>query len=228
MPSTAKAHRWRQILSELRPQLPGTWSIRGTGLDTMLVREPLDWSLAWIGYADSPTRPLGWVAAGVQPLVTPMRGFVMTYGARMDEVPSGPRTVDLLSDVAADHTRQFVLGPGLEKINSWPPIRLAEVAERDFAQNPRGRRTYWHQLPGWRVVNGTASPVEPATQLAELCRERARASGKAARKMSERATFYEQLRQTWAEGERDAALRFLVEQRNRALAAEQLDRVSAP
>ncbi|MER7892175.1 hypothetical protein ABTX15_20385 [Micromonospora sp. NPDC094482] len=228
MSSAEKARRWRQILSELRPQLPGEWSIRGTGVGTTLVREPLDWSLAWIGYSGSPTRPVGWVSAGVQPLVMPFTSWIMTYGVRMDEVRSGPRTVDLLSDAAADQTRQFVLETGLEKIDGWPPERLADVAERDFAQDPRKRRTHWHQLPGWRVVNGTASPVEPATQLAESCQERARAaSAKGARQLSEQAAFYEGLRRSWDEGGGEAALRFLTEQRDQALAAQKLDKVLA-
>ncbi|MFD2767098.1 hypothetical protein [Micromonospora eburnea] len=229
MSSADKARRWRQILSELRPELPGEWFLRGTGLGSVLAREPLGWSLAWIGYSGSPTRPVGWVSAGVQPLVAPFVSWVMTYGVRMDEVRSGPSTIDLLSDAAAGQTRQFVLDAGLEKIDGWPPARLADVAERDFAQDPRRRRTHWHQLPGWRVVNGTASPVEPATQLAELCHDRAReTSGKGARQLVEQATFYERLTQEWHEGEREAALRFLAEQRDQALAAQKLDKTLTP
>ncbi|MFJ8581099.1 hypothetical protein [Micromonospora sp. NPDC093277] len=229
MSSADKAQRWRQILSELRAELPGEWCLRGTGLGSVLAREPLDWSLAWIGYAGSPTRPVGWVSAGVQPLVTPFTSWVMTYGVRMDEVLSGPSTVDLLSDAAAGQTRQFVLDAGLEKIDSWPPTRLSDVAERDFAQDPRQRRTHWHQLPGWRVVNGAASPVEPAKQLAELYHDRAQGtSGKGARQLAEQATFYERLIQAWHEGEREAALRFLTEQRDQALAVRKVDKALTP
>ncbi|MFI7519805.1 hypothetical protein [Micromonospora globbae] len=228
MSSADKARRWRQILSELRPELPGEWSVRGGGLGTVLVREPVDWTVAWIGYAGSPTRPEGWVSAAVQPLVMPFTSWIMTYGIRMDEAGSGPRTVDLASDAAADQTRRFVLDAGLEKIDSWPADRLAQVAERDYAQEPRRRRTHWHQLPGWRVVTGAASPVEPATQLADLCHERARGtSGKGARQLTEQAGFYERLAQAWHEGERDAALRFLAEERDRALTAQKLDTVLA-
>ncbi|GGQ71384.1 hypothetical protein [Couchioplanes azureus] len=228
MSSADKARRWRNILTELRPHLPGDWSVRGTGPDTVLTREPVDWALAWIGYADSPTRAEGWVSAGVQPLVVPFTSWVMTYGIRMDEVRSGPRTVDLLADDADEQVRQFVLGAGLEKIDSWPVERLADVAERDFAQDPRRRRTHWHQLPGWRVVNGTASPVEPAEQLVTLCRERAEGSSKkGAQQLLEQAAFYERLREVWNESGRDAALQFLTERRQQDLAAQKLETTPA-
>ncbi|MFE9955203.1 hypothetical protein [Micromonospora sp. NPDC005299] len=229
MSSADTARRWRQVLSELRPDLPGEWSLRGGGLDTVLAREPLDWSLAWIGWSGSPTRPAGWVAAGVQPLVAPFTSWIMTYGIRMDEVRPGPRAVDLSSDGAVEQARRFVLDGGLKKIDGWPAERLADVAERDFAQDPRRRRTHWHQLPGWRVVNATASPVEPATQLAELCRERAaESSGTGARQLAEQAAFYEGLVRAWHDGERDAALPFLTAQRDQALAARKLDRALTP
>ncbi|MGY0006887.1 hypothetical protein [Micromonospora sp. I033] len=229
MSSADKARRWRQILSALRPDLPGEWSLRGSGLDTVLVREPLDWALGWIGYAGSPTRPVGWVAAGVQPLVTPFTSWVMTYGVRMDEVRSGPSTVDLSSDEAVDQARRFLLDAGLAKIDSWPAERLADVAERDFAQDPGRRRTHWHQLPGWRVVNDTASPVEPATQLAELSHARAaESSGKGGRQLAEQAAFYAGLVEAWHDGGRDGALRFLTGQRDRALAARKLDEALTP
>lgn len=229
MSSADTARRWRHVLTELRPDLPGEWSLRGTGLDTVLVREPLDWALAWVGYSGSPTRPVGWVAAGVQPLVAPFTSWIMTYGVRTDEVRSGPPTVDLSADEAVDQARRFVLDAGLAKIDSWPAERLADVAERDFAQDPRRRRTHWHQLPGWRVVNGTGSPVEPATQLVELCRERAAGtSGTGARQLAEQATFHERLVRAWQDGEREAALEFLTGRRDEALAARKLDRALTP
>ncbi|WNM38078.1 hypothetical protein RMN56_23460 [Micromonospora halotolerans] len=229
MSSVDAARRWRQVLSELRADLPGEWSLRGSGLDTVLAREPLGWSLAWIGWSGSPTRPVGWVTAGVQPLVAPFTSWIMTYGVRMDEVRSGPPTVDLSADEAVDQARRFVLDAGLEKIDKWPAERLADVAERDYAQDPRRRRTHWHQLPGWRVVNGTASPVEPATELAELCRDRAAgSSGTGARQLAEQAAFYEGLVRAWHDGERDAALGFLTAQRDQALAARKLDAALTP
>lgn len=229
MSSADRARRWRHVLTELRPDLPGEWSVRGTGLGTVLVREPLDWALAWIGYSGSPTRPVGWVAAGVQPLVAPFTSWVMTYGVRMDEVRSGPSTLDLSSDGAVEQARRFVLDAGLAKIDGWPAERLADVAERDFAQDPSRRRTHWHQLPGWRVVNDTASPVEPATQLVELCRERAAGtSGTGARQLAEQAAFHEGLVRAWQDGEREAALEFLTAQRDQALAARKLDRALTP
>ncbi|WP_433311190.1 hypothetical protein [Micromonospora chersina] len=229
MSSADRARRWRHVLTELRPDLPGEWSVRGAGLGTVLVREPLDWALAWIGYSGSPTRPVGWVAAGVQPLVAPFTSWVMTYGVRMDEVRSGPSTVDLSSDGAVEQARRFVLDAGLPKLDGWPAERLADVAERDFAQDPSRRRTHWHQLPGWRVVNGTASPVEPATQLVELCRERAAGtSGTGARQLAEQAAFHEGLVRAWQDGEREAALEFLTAQRDQALAARKLDRALTP
>ncbi|MGC3862913.1 hypothetical protein ACPSM1_22305 [Micromonospora chersina] len=229
MSSADRARRWRHVLTELRPDLPGEWSVRGTGLGTVLVREPLDWALAWIGYSGSPTRPVGWVAAGVQPLVTPFTSWIMTYGIRMDEVRPGPSTVDLTADGAVEQARRFVLDTGLAKIDGWPAERLADVAERDFAQDPRRRRTHWHQLPGWRVVNGTASPVEPATELVELCRERAAGtSGTGARQLAEQAAFHDGLVRAWQDGEREAALEFLTAQRDQALAARKLDRALTP
>lgn len=229
MSSADRARRWRHVLTALRPDLPGEWSVRGAGLGAVLVREPLDWALAWIGYSGSPTRPVGWVAAGVQPLVTPFTSWIMTYGIRMDEVRSGPSTVDLTADEAVEQARRFVLDAGLAKIDGWPAERLADVAERDFAQDPRRRRTHWHQLPGWRVVNGTASPVEPATQLVELCRERAAGtSGTGARQLAEQAAFHDGLVRAWQDGERGAALEFLTAQRDQALAARKLDRALTP
>jgi hypothetical protein len=229
MSSADKARQWRKLLTELRPHLPGDWSIRGAGLDTVLTREPVGWALAWIGYADSPTRAVGWVSAGVQPLVVPFTSWVMTYGIRMDEVRSGPRTVDLLSEDAGEQVRQFVLGAGLEKLDSWPAERLADVAERDFAQDPGRRRTHWHQLPGWRVVNGTASPEEPAEQLVALCEERAKgASKKGGQQLREQAAFYQRLRDVWNDSGRDAALQFLEQRRDQDLAAHKLDTVLTP
>ncbi|MEO3748030.1 hypothetical protein [Plantactinospora sp. B5E13] len=228
MSAAERARRWRRILAELRPELPGEWSIRGTGVGTLLVREPFDWSLAWIGYDGSPSRPAGWLSAGVQPLVTADAGRVMTYGIRMDEVRSGPRTVDLLSDEAADHVRRFVLDSGLPVLDRWPAERLAEVAERDFAQAPDRRRTHWHQAPGWRVVTGTASPVEPARELAALCRVgSAPRSAAGARHRAARIAFYEGLDQAWQQGGRAEALRFLTGWRDRVLTERKLDRVSA-
>ncbi|MCW3815818.1 hypothetical protein ONA91_15330 [Micromonospora sp. DR5-3] len=111
----------------------------------------------------------------------------------------------------------------LEKIDAWPAERLADVAERDFAQDPRRRRTHWHQLPGWRVVTGTGSPEEPAIQLVELSRDRAAgASGTGARQLADQAAFYEGLVGAWHDGARDAALRFLTARRDEALAARKL------
>ncbi|SBT43104.1 hypothetical protein [Micromonospora auratinigra] len=228
MSSAEKARRWRQILSGLRDELPGEWALRGTGLGTLLVREPVQWALAWIGYTGSPSRPAGWALAGVQPLVLPFPELVLTHGVRMDEAASGPATVDLLSDTAAADVRGFVLDTGLPKIDDWPPDRLAEVAERDFAQRPPKRYTFWHELPGWRVVTDAGSPTDPATQLAELWRERARtASAKAAAPLTAHAEFYDRLRQAWDGGGRGAALEFLTGQRDEGLAARKLDRVEA-
>ncbi|AVT36554.1 hypothetical protein [Plantactinospora sp. BB1] len=225
--SAQRARRWRQILFELRPALPGEWSVRGTGLGMSLVREPLDWALGWIGYSGSPSRPVGWAAAGVQPLVTPPLGFGLTYGIRMDEVRSGPRTVDLLADDAADAIRRFVLDAGLAEIDAWPVERLAEVAERDFAQDPHRRGKHWDHLPGWRVVTGSGSPVEPAEQLTALCRQKAgTASGRGSRRLAERGTFYERLCEEWHEGGSGAALRLLAEQRDQALGSWKLDRLA--
>lgn len=228
MSSADKVRRWRNILAELRPHLPGDWSVRGTGPDTMLIREPVDWALTWIGFFDSPTSSDSWVAAGVQPLVVPFTSLVMTYGISMNEVRSGPPAIDLLADDADEHVRQFVLGAGLEKIDGWPAERLADVAERDFAQDPRRRRTHWHQLPGWRVVNGTASPAEPAEQLVTRYRELAGGSSKrGARQLLKHVEFYELLRDVWNDGGRDDALKFLVEHRDRDLVAQKLDTASA-
>ncbi|GAB3968502.1 hypothetical protein V1634_31380 [Plantactinospora veratri] len=237
--SAQRARRWRQILFELVPELPGEWSVRGTGLGTSLVREPLDWALCWIGYSGSPSRPVGWVSAGVQPLVTPPLGFELTYGIRMDEVRAGPRTVDLLSDDAADGTRRFVLDAALAKIDAWPAERLAEVAERDFAQEPHRRRRHWHHLPGWRVASGTGSPVEPAERLAELCRQEVGTAtgrgnqardhlgdGRVGARLADRGAFYERLSEAWRDGGSGAALRLLAEQRDQALGACKLDRVA--
>lgn len=229
MSSAERARRWRRILAELRPELPGEWSIRGTGVGTLLVREPFDWSLPWIGYDGSPSRPAGWVSAGVQPLVTADVGRVMTYGIRMDEVRSGPRTVDLLSDEAAGHVRRFVLDSGLPVLDRWPAERLAEVAERDFAQERDRRRTHWHQVPGWRVVTGTASPVEPARELAEVCRDRSSPrSAAGTRQQAARIAFYEGLGQAWRQDGHAEALRFLTGWRDRLLTEQKLDGISAP
>ncbi|MGA3561798.1 hypothetical protein [Melissospora conviva] len=226
MSAAQKARRWRQILADLRPELPGEWSIRGTGVGTVLMREPLGWAPAWVGYTGSPSRPAGWLHAGVQPLVLPFSGWTMTYGIRMDEVTAGPPMIDLLAETAPAETRQFVLGPGLEEIDSWPADRLAEAAERDFARDPADRRKHWYQVPGWRVVNDSGSPVEPATELVAKYHDLAgRSSAKGARQLREDAAFYERLLARWHQGGRAEALGFLTEQREQALRAEKLDKL---
>ena len=41
--------RWVEVLDVLQDELPGEWSLRGGGMKTMLVREPLGWAIPWIG-----------------------------------------------------------------------------------------------------------------------------------------------------------------------------------
>jgi hypothetical protein len=226
--SAVRVRRLTEIFTGLRPELPGEWSVRGKGIRTLLVQDPIEWTVAWIGYDGSPTRPVGWLSAGVQPLVEAFNGFDVRYGTRMDGRPGKPQTIDLTAGNALDVAREFIFDVAVGMITRWPAERLAEVAEKDYALEPRRRGTHWHQLPGWRVVFDSGSPVEPAAELGSIWEQKARDFKKTAESSLRAAAFCRNLSAAYESGGRDAALALLEKHRAELVAEQRLDVVVAP
>ncbi|MEU7478312.1 hypothetical protein AB0A63_20170 [Lentzea sp. NPDC042327] len=109
--------RWHQLAGELAPSLPGRWSLRGRGKQTVLVREPWDWTVSWIGFDKSAYSDEGWFLAAVEPLVLDRFRWALSYGMRMDEVRGGPLGVNLWSDNAGQVLHDFVHNAALPELD---------------------------------------------------------------------------------------------------------------
>ncbi|MGW7483835.1 hypothetical protein ACWGH8_35275 [Nonomuraea muscovyensis] len=206
---TGAPETWERLARSLRGDLPGRWTLRGPGSHPFLVREPVDWTIAWVGHRRRGSH--GTLSAGVLPLVEPFTGWHLEYGTVMDDVVGGPRTLDLDSPEALGVARAFVLGHALEILGHWSLERIAETAEARFAARPDDPRGGgWTVLPGCRVVLATGSPEEAARRLAGPD--------------PEDREYYGGLANAWRAGGREAALRFLRRHRDDVLRGEQVDR----
>lgn len=176
----------------------------GRGAKALLVRQPVQWTFTWVGLdrvrvADNP-----FLMAGVVPMVKPFGLSGAPYGLRSDSARR-PGRVDLLADDAAETVRRFVVDDALPELSRWSEPFLAEVAEKDLAVSARAERaSHFLQAAGWRVVNDTGSPIEPAEEAAAFYRHRY---------VPAEAAWFEALIAAWNDGERPAALAYLEEQK---------------
>ncbi len=182
--------------------------VRGRGASAVLVREPVEWTLTWVGLNRLRKTNTPFLMAGVVPLVEPFSFTGAPYGLRSDAARR-PGTVDLLAADTFAVVESFVLDDALPVLDSWTPERLADRAEANFAL-PAGERGHpeFSSAAGWRAVNDSGSPVEPAREAAELLR---------AREAEDLAGWYESLVMSFEEGGRPRALEFLEEQRHAGL-----------
>jgi hypothetical protein len=193
--------RWPRLLTELAPTLPGEWDIRGgRGAKALLIRQPVGWTFTWIGLyrvrvADDP-----YLMVGLVPTVMPF-SLNLAYGQRSD----GPGTFNLVADDATAAIRRFLLDDALPDLDTWTESFLAQVAEVSLTR-PAAERVSPHflQAAGWRVINDTGSPVQPAEEAIAFYRER---------DATEEASWYQGLIDAWRQGGRTTALSYLEEQR---------------
>lgn len=204
---------WQRALREVVPQLPGEWAIGRPGAKAIIAQQPIEWRLVWVGMDRVRATTTPFLIAGVVPLASP---FALRYtnGLRSD-YSRGPGKIDLLSPDVADTVLRFVVADAIPVVNSWPAARMAAVAEEQFAQPPdqRGRPLRYPDAAGWRVVNDTGSPVEPAQQAADQLK---------ASYSPDEAAWYEALVAAWNSGGRPAALAYLEQQRAAALVSLKL------
>ncbi|MGZ3144427.1 hypothetical protein ACVDFE_21030 [Lentzea chajnantorensis] len=199
--------RWH----ELARKLPGQWSVRGRGDLTVLVREPWDWTVSWIGFERSSFSEEGWFQAAVEPLVLESFRWARTFGLRMDEVRGGPRRVDLRSPEAGQVLHDFAHNAALPLFDKWTVEKFAGAADRSMQRPVEQRRPpyYWMLAPGYRVVLDTGSPEEPLRQVIDYINEHG--------KFTKSLPFYEELLKRWQTGGRGEALRFLEFDRDRKI-----------
>lgn len=217
-----KASRWLEVARVLRDELPGTWSVRGKGQALKIVREPVEWTLNAFSYA-STYDDEGYLYSHVIPLVEPFVSWHLTYGIRIGDAPGTPGTVNLLADNALHVAREFILGPGLAEMSRWPSQELARWAELSLQANPEEVRDSppdWLMAAGWRVVNGTGSPVEAVRRTMEFIAFDNRARRLEPRWGEAHVRFYEGLGSAWGSGGRERALSFMTECRSRWLSEQ--------
>lgn len=199
---------WTRIIGALAPSLPGDWTVRGgRGAKAVLVRQPVEWTFAWIGLDRVRVTDHPYLMSGLVPLVIPVDGFSAFYGLRSDEAWL-PGTVDLLSATAPETVRRFILSHAVPMMEPWTPQALANAAEDSYRRAEPGFDVNLVQAAGWRVVNESGSPVEPAERAIELFRPR---------HAPEVVTWYEKLTAAWNQGGRPAALTYLEQHRQDVL-----------
>lgn len=204
---TVKA--WQKISKQLAAELPGEWKIGRSGIKTLLVRQPVEWTVLWVGIGrvrrDDRPRLLG----GITPLVREFDDVSITHGVSMPVRPGGPVDVDLTTPDALDTVREFV-DVVLERTANWTPERLAAEAEEQLGQAPddRGTPLTFPDAAGWRVVLDTGDPVGPAREAASWWEKAA---------APEAAPWYRKLADAWETGGRTAALQFLEKSRDAAV-----------
>jgi hypothetical protein len=209
---------WQEIATRTAPLLPGNWVVRRRGARTTLIREPIEWTVPWIGFGPSRSSDWGYLYAAVVPLVRPFN-WLVTYGLAMGDQrgdPDIPPSLHVLEPGAFDVVQRFLQRQGLPAVDRWPAERFADVAERSY-QLPADRRdhpvAHWLLAAGWRVVTGSGSPVEPARDAIAYFQQR---------DATEDVGWYRGLLAAWESGGRAAALEFLVEYRQQVLTREQL------
>jgi hypothetical protein len=200
--------RWPRLLKELAPTLPGDWDVRGgRGAKALVIRQPVKWTFTWIGLyrvrvADDP-----YLMVGLVPLVMPF-SLNLTHGQRSDS-GGGPGTFNLVADDATAEIRRYLLDDALPDLDPWTEPFLAQIAEVSL-NRPAAERGSPHFLEaaGWRVVNDTGCPVEPAEEAIAFCHERS---------APEEAAWYKALIEAWNHGGRTAGLTYLEQHRNDGL-----------
>lgn len=209
-----------EILRILYEELPGQWSLRGGGLKSILVREPIGWAIPWIGCSKASSVR---THAGVAPALTPeLRLLMGVYGLDMGDVPRGPRSIELGEDGDLEVARTFA-GHALTRIDELTPDRYADWAERSLHMLLAGQEpphTYVLMAPGWRVANDNGDPVEAAEACITWVH---RKWPKTPAVIPPKQRFFEGLIDTYKAGGRERALTFLTENRERQLAEQGYD-----
>lgn len=220
----ASGKRWVEILRVLREELPGDWSIRGGGLRSILIREPIGWTIPWIGASKASSVRMH---AGVAPALTPHLGWLMgEYGLDMSELRDPRlRALPLGDDGDLEIARQFVV-PALARIAELTPqfyARRAEYVLGVVADGGPTSSTTHLMAPGWRVINGSGDPVAAA----RICQDwaRWRLAGEP-EYIPPYLDFYDGLIDAWHSGGRDHALAFLTWNRDHQLAEQRYDEPS--
>jgi hypothetical protein len=209
-PGDGQGAAWAGLTERLADELPGTWERSGgrPGLRTVLVRVPVGWLVPWVGVdrvrAGDPLR----VLAGVVPLVEPVASLHHRWGLASDLSP-WRAWFDLTTPDGAEELRSFVVEHAIPKLDSYSPAMLAASAEAALAEpDPARRFATVTQAAGWRVVDGSGSPVEPARVAAERFADL---------DMPENVTWYEGLADAYGQGGRNTALDWLRDRRTRVL-----------
>ncbi|GAB3916919.1 hypothetical protein GCM10011575_33070 [Microlunatus endophyticus] len=204
---TVKA--WQKIAKQLRGTLPGEWSVARSGVRTLLVRQPIDWVVVWVGISRVRRDDMPGLIGGLTSLAGYFNDVNASHGLSTPVGPDSPRTVDLTTPGALDEVSSFATAV-LDKVADWTPERLAAEAEEQLAQAPdtRGRPLTFQHASGWRAILGTADGFEPAKEAAEWF---------AKALAPEYATWYEDLATAWQSGGRAAALQFLQDSRTAAI-----------
>ncbi|WP_375425319.1 hypothetical protein [uncultured Friedmanniella sp.] len=205
------AKRWTGVAARLGERLPGEWAVAGRGVKALLVRQPADWVLVWVGLSRVRGSDRPHLMGGATPLVQGPFHPALRVGLSSDTRRHGPRQFDLTDPEHEDQIEQFVVGDVLPLVEPWSVERFAADAEQQFAL-PLGERLpprRWFEVPGWRVLLESGSPVEPAREAAEWARSV---------QATAIADWHEPLVAAWETGGRAAALGYLREQRAAALA----------
>lgn len=196
-----------EILRQLGEELPGEWSLRGRGMKSLLIGEPIGFPVRWIGGSKaSSTR----MHAGSAPSVNGFVSFEMgVFGLDMSQMPQGQRALDLGSPDDLDQARAFA-HRALERMDDRSAERYHGFAEFALDQLPGGdpRDPHLRFAPGWRVVFDDGDPLAAIERIRQL-RPPPPESGLSG--------FFDGLADRWSTGGRDAALAFMVERRDASL-----------
>lgn len=206
---------WQSIARDLVERLPGRWRTAGTGIRTVLVREPIEWVVVWVGTSRMRKSDPPYLMGGEAELVGPPFTLAKGHGIRSDERRGKPSQIDPTAPDAAAAIEAFVVEDVLPRVDPWTPERLAAVAEEQLVvpMRERGRPIIFQNAAGWRVILSDESPEDPAEQAAGWFGE----SGS-----PEEAEWYRQLAAAWRSGGRAEALRYLEGERTKALASLKL------
>ncbi len=200
---------WQRIARALAPELPGGWRVGGSGIRTVVAREPIDWVVVWFGASRVRRDDIPCLIGGEASLVGPPFNLSVGHGLRSDTRRDAPKRIDLTEPDATELVRSFVLDDVLPRVKPWTPEALAQEAEAQLAMPlaERGRPLRFPDAAGWRVVLDQGSPEQPVAEF-EAWEEGAAA---------EDIEWYRKLLQAWQSGGRDAAMSYLAERRDQAL-----------
>ena len=210
------AKLWPRVAAGATARLPDSWVLGGRGIRAVLVRQPVEWLLVWVGLDRVRRDDDPYLMGGIRPLLQP---FSLGYriGLRSDERLDAPARISMSAPDAEDQVEQFVTRGLMPLVDLWTTDKFAAEAEKQFAQPPeqRERPLAYPEAAGWRVLAGTGSPLEPARQAAQ---EYGSIGG------ADLAAWYETFAAAWESGGRPAALALLEEQRSAALTQLKLPR----